>query len=242
MKAPLFALLLIVSAAWCAQPETFDEFENNTLRLLGARQYTYLAEFWASWAGRWVRHPRIAELTLSTASRLPRLEQRQKVLKAICDPEGDLAARSKVFLEYGQGLLLTGDFDSAAGILSKSREREALFHRGEAVLALGDADRARVYFEAYLGRGDRPGEWATRARLRLAELALGAMRLADARKLLAAAGGDSPDALILACRISEKGGTQEERARALAELKKRFPGHEKTEAYLAQQAGGKKGG
>jgi TolA-binding protein len=241
LKAPLSALLFF-SFAWCLQPDTFEEFENNTLRLLGGRQYTYLAEYWASWAGKWVRHARISELALATSARLPRLEQRQKALKAICDAEGEYAPRSRVYLEYGMGLILSGDFDAAAAALSKSREREALFHKGEALIASGDADRARVAFDSYLDRGGAAGANAARARLRQAELALGAGRLGDAKKWLAAAGGDTPDALILACRLAERGAKKEEYARALAELKRRFPGHEKTEAYLAQQAGGKRGG
>lgn len=241
MKAPLSALLLL-SFAWCLQPDTFEEFENNTLRLLGGRQYTYLSEFWGSWAGKWARHARIGELALATCARLPRLEQRQKVLKAVCDPDGDAAPRSRVYLEYGMGLMLSGDFETAVAAFGRSREREALFHKGEALIASADADRARVAFESYVDRGGPAGANTTRARMRLAELALGAGRLGDAKKHLAAAGGDSPDALILACRLAERGAKKDDHARALAELKRRFPGHEKTEAYLAQQAGGKRGG
>lgn len=224
MKALGAALALVFSLAWAA--ESFEEFEQNTLRLLGSRQYTYLSDYWKSSAGAFKNHPRLCSLAMAAANRLPRMEHRLMVLASAGDGDDKVAGRSELLLEWGQTLLFNGDGAKAAEVLARSREGSARFYRGEACRQTGDLDRARIHYEAFLERGgEAPLKELTR--LSLAEMALGAGRLVDAGRLLTSCDPQGVETLRLKALLAEKRGESAQAVRLKNELKKTYPDHER---------------
>lgn len=227
MKGARLACLawaLLGSLVWGA--ESFEEFEQNTLRLLGTRQYTYLADYFKSSAPALRAHARLCGLAMATANRLPRMEHRLVVLAAAGEGDDRVGGRSELLLEWGQSLLLSGDSEKAAAVLGRSREANAKFYRGEAFRQMKDFDRARVQYEGFLEKG---GDLSLKelAHLALASLALDAGRLVDAGRHLGACDSQGVETLRLKLRLSEKRGETAQVARLKTELQKKYPDHER---------------